>query len=119
MSMESAREFMERIQNDKIFRDKVAACKDKESRKAFVESENLHFTNEDLLRLKAESTSNNELKSLIYKHLNNEITKEEFDKRMESVELTDQQLGDVAGGFCLDTGWEIDSCFRICVELFG
>ncbi len=51
MPIESAKAYLERLKNDEEFREKVAACKDKESRAELVKAEGFDFTNEDIFRL--------------------------------------------------------------------
>ncbi len=54
MSMESAKAFMERMNTDEDFRNKVNECKDQEARKAFVKQAGFNFTKDDLDLAKVE-----------------------------------------------------------------
>ncbi len=54
MSFESAKAFIEKINTDEDFRNKVIACKDPESRMAFVKSQGFDFTADDITQAKRE-----------------------------------------------------------------
>ena len=48
MSMESAKSFIERVNTDEDFAQKVSECKDPESRMTFVKSQGFDFTGEEV-----------------------------------------------------------------------
>ncbi len=54
MSLESAKAFVEKMNTDEDFRNKVTACKDPESRRAFVKSQGFDFTADDITVVKGE-----------------------------------------------------------------
>ncbi|MEQ8168683.1 MAG: Nif11-like leader peptide family natural product precursor [Candidatus Eremiobacterota bacterium] len=56
MSIEAAKAFIERMKTDEDFAKKVAACKDAETRKAFVKNEGFEFTLEELTSYRSELT---------------------------------------------------------------
>ncbi len=75
MSIESAKAFMERVVNDEDFRKEVGEIATAEERMAFVTAAGFDFTKEELKNVQ------------------------------EKMQLTDEELGSIAGG-----GWE-DSCW--------
>jgi len=54
MSIESAKAYVERMKNDEDFREKVTACRDGETRIAFVKEAGYEFTAEDIELVRAE-----------------------------------------------------------------
>ncbi|MDD2582922.1 MAG: Nif11-like leader peptide family natural product precursor [Desulfuromonadaceae bacterium] len=56
MSIESAQTFLERMKTDEEFAKNVMACKDAESRKAYVKEAGFDFTPEEALELRGELT---------------------------------------------------------------
>ncbi|MEQ8192164.1 MAG: Nif11-like leader peptide family natural product precursor [Candidatus Eremiobacterota bacterium] len=48
MSLESAKAFVEKINTDEDFRNKVTGCKDQETRTSFVKSQGFDFTADDI-----------------------------------------------------------------------
>ncbi|MEQ8167563.1 MAG: Nif11-like leader peptide family natural product precursor [Candidatus Eremiobacterota bacterium] len=54
MSLESAKAFVEKINTDEDFRNKVTGFKDTESRMAFVKSQGFDFTADDIKSAKGE-----------------------------------------------------------------
>jgi len=54
MSLESAKAFVEKINTDEDFRNKVTEFKDTESRMAFVKSQGFDFTPDDIEKAKGE-----------------------------------------------------------------
>ncbi len=56
MSLESAKEFVERMNNDEDFAKEVVSCKDAEMRKAFVKKAGFDFTLEELKAYRSELT---------------------------------------------------------------
>ena len=56
MSMESAKAFIERIKTDEEFGNKVAACKDADTRLAFIQGEGFACSAEEVKQLSSELT---------------------------------------------------------------
>jgi predicted ribosomally synthesized peptide with nif11-like leader len=54
MSIESAKEFVKRMNADETFRKKVLECKDQNERKAFVEKEGFDFDGKEIKQVKSE-----------------------------------------------------------------
>lgn len=57
MSLESAREFIEKLKSDNDFLNRINACKDSKERMAFAKSEGFEFTGEEIKDLKDELSS--------------------------------------------------------------
>jgi len=51
MSIESAKAFLERMETDKVFCKKVAACKDAAARLALVKAEGFDFSAQEIKKL--------------------------------------------------------------------
>jgi predicted ribosomally synthesized peptide with nif11-like leader len=56
MSIESARKFMEKIQSDEEFKNKIGAMESKEERIEFIKGEGFEFTEEEFNQVHKELT---------------------------------------------------------------